>query len=208
MRKVYHEATDENISVSLAEIRAYSDAIINGIGDALVNLLDDISHPVDNIILPITDFIYDSAVIIAKHSPKANDDMLFLQLLIEANPQMYSASAQRMQRRVNDIIATVKFLHNASGPERVRALVSMGATIYVPGKIFTAARSIVINVRAFGTPTPPRYHTSNTSVDWSTFKPIKKLSYDEISAMTGKKELMYVINKERELLITEQVYDH
>lgn len=198
---------NESSRVNVNEVDEYAKAIVLGVADALINLTDQIAHPIDNIVLPVTDFIHDATVIIAKHSPpNTNVVITVLQNLLDRNPGIYVASLQRMQRKINNLKATGQYLIDAPGPEKVRAITSLGATIWIPGKLFSTSTAIIKNIKSFNMPLPRRFHTAPD--EWMKLGPIDRLSLQEVRAIKGEDQLMYVVNHNRELIITTQNYDH
>jgi ankyrin repeat protein len=201
--------------VDLELIGQYAMAVVRGSGRAIQGIVDTVLHPIDNMVVPILDLVHDSAVIIARHTPVPpidphgiSGDTAYLRNLIEQRPEIYHASVARMERRLQNLQTQLGYLvFEAPGPEKVEALVTMGLSIYVPAKLFTATQQIVSNVRAFGAPLPLRYHPEISGAAWLEARPVRSLSINKIRGMQHE-YLNYVIDNNRNLIITLQEYDH
>jgi len=194
------------------EVVEYARAIVSGVAKGLINTAETFLYPIDNVVIPIAELAYDSLVISAKETPDSllylhpNPEIDLVRQAIQANPKIYQDAYDRMQKRVDTIFQTVDYLKNASGAERAEAAASVVTCAYLTGKVSSSAVNAVKNYKSFGKPFVRKFHTERDGfVNFDTH--VCKLSAQEIKDLNSA-YLMYVINHERKLIVTHQIYDH
>lgn len=197
------------------DIITLTKAILSGAKSGLNDLFHMITHPLDDMLYPMLDFIYDATIIAAGYlleksnmtdlvDPLAND-ILLLEDAIAKNPQIYSDACNRMQQRM-DAFQHFKTIFTYATPEKkVEMMTEVATTVLVPGWIPKAVKAIN-NLHKFNMINPPKFHNTISHNTLNPPPPIKNLSISDIRNAKGKKDYLYVITKDEELFIAPRHY--
>lgn len=206
-RKVYNNSflvKDNNLQTQ-DMVTQYMSAISSGAAKGIVELF----HPIDNIVRPLGNFFYDCLVMSANHTPdyayRFDTDLMSRALPLQ--PEIYKKSYQRMEERILTLPAIGAYLNEASGPERAKFIASLGTSIYLPGKISATMIQGLKNYKAFGMVLPPRYHTDRPA-HLNVNQKLMTLTPSDIKKLEGEGMLTCVINHDRQVIITPEIYDH
>ena len=148
----------------------YTKAIFSGAYSGLADLVHSIAHPLDDVVYPMTDLIFDATVIAAAHMPENahfdphTDDMAMLNRVISQNPQIYTDAKNRMKERAANLHAAGQAFVNGTGPQRAEMITAAATNILVPGWIVKGAK-VAAKAHYFRTPfSPPLFHNTRPDV--------------------------------------------
>ena len=82
----------------IIDIDIYAQAILEGAGDGLVHLVETFSHPIDNIVVPVSLLVFDAAVVLSEQdiTPEFNG-------YLKTNSAIVTDSRRRMNERIDAI---------------------------------------------------------------------------------------------------------
>ena len=188
----------------------YGSAILRGTEDAAIGIIHSAIHPYDTLIRPVHEFLQDAQILSAAYSNGCLDfnngfEYGLIQHQIASNPQIRFDAERRMDGRITDAVGVYNSFANGSGPERVQMATSLLVGSVAPGYMINGVRAFS-NLHHFGTPNPPRFHTDVLSE--SPYLRPKSFERLQRSDLKSNIEYMYVVNRYKELIITEQKYDH
>jgi curved DNA-binding protein CbpA len=193
---------------------SHLDGFGRGITHAFLDIANLIIHPLDNLLYPVSDLVYDATIIAAHHNIlySENPDIKFLRSQLIADPTRYNEAVKRMELRGEGISATLDYYRNAKAEEYTKEI----TRILAPGYFLKAAKTLgtlPANLKNFNQLHVPLFDVTHKMklVDIS----VKTLSKEEVKQY-GRKygsvkdvdPLMYVITEEGEVIITEPIYDH
>lgn len=199
----------------------YVNAILNGaalcgVFQGLMDVVNMIAHPLDNLVYPISDLIFDIAVINAGSQPELsnlnvnnidNGDIRILQEQIKMNPKLYTDAIQRMNERIALLGQMGSTFMKATPDKQIEMLSRFSTGILVPGFMIKGIKA-ANNYRKLGHCNPPQFHLNEgISADLlEPVRPITKLTLADIRNQTGSQKYMYVITQKGELIITPRDY--
>lgn len=178
-----------------------SKAIIKGIIRGTKDFVDIVSHPIDNIVLPVSELIYDATIISLHHqySKNSNGPSLYYKNILEKNPDIHIESSKRMNQRINDLKSTIKNFGSMSVEKQIESISALGTTIFIPGALVKGVK-YVQNVRKFGIGNPPQFHAiGDTNLNYN----IKTYNVEDIRKLKSYNDMIYVYTADNELLITK-----
>lgn len=180
------------------EIFDYASAVVSGIESGVESLVNTVIHPLDEMVYPMSELLYDSTIILATHGQTLNP-------LITENPQLYFDSMDRMKARVEALKLLGEKFINASGLQKVEMLSEGATTLLVPGVVLKGAKVMAKSVIPFN---PPKYRAverRSEPVSIETLSPSEvRAQYLHGIASDKIYELNYVVTMDRELLISTQ----
>ena len=142
-----------------------SKAVLRGIGNGLKSWAHIVRHPVDKLVYPVTDLVYDASIISATHysnagSPLADPDLsgfIILGRVVADNPTMYYDARDRMQRRISMAKQSLQNFADAPYDKKVEALATGLTFVYLPGGIIRGVKAAG-NLAELGVVKPPGFH--------------------------------------------------
>lgn len=177
-----------------------SKAIIKGVIRGVVELGELVAHPIDNIIHPVSQLIYDSTIITLNHQYQKNQHAPSLyKTMLQKNPQLYLESSQRMQSKINAIKSSVKDFIHAPLESQIESLSALGTTIIIPYSIIKEVKYLQ-NVKKFGVGNPPEFHALG---DVNLNYKVNTLSLNDTRKLKGINDMIYVYTIDNELLISK-----
>ena len=188
----------------IIDIDIYAQAILEGAGDGLAHLVETFSHPIDNIVVPVSLLVFDAAVVLSEQdiSPEVNG-------YLKTNSAIVSDSRRRMNERLDAIQNLGEAFIQARAPEKAKMASEILTNILVPGYVFNGIKMLSLaarNKRNFGSwSTPPLYKNvlhDDISLSPSSL-PIRHRTLQEIQGMSGKHSFFYVITEAQELFIAD-----
>ena len=188
----------------IIDIDIYAQAILEGAGDGLVHLVETFSHPIDNIVVPVSLLLFDAAVVLSEQdiTPEFNG-------YLKTNSAIVTDSRRRMNERIDAIQNLGDEFMQAEAPEKTRMASEILTNILVPGYVFNGIKMLSLaarNKRNFGSwSMPPLY--KNVDHDGALFQPsslpIRHRTPQEIQGMPGKHSFFYVITQDQELFLAD-----
>ena len=107
------QLTPTNIAL---EMIAYARAILKGVGTGIHDVFKAVSHPIDNVIYPISLLAHDATIMLA---PQCDDpEIELLRGYLKSHPAVYQDASQRMQQRVEHYKPLGKNFMEGDGPKR------------------------------------------------------------------------------------------
>jgi tetratricopeptide (TPR) repeat protein len=197
------------------DIIKYVKAVVLGMHQGVLDVLNLISHPIDELVLPVSRLIYNSQIINSvttnKYSilalaadPSAND-ALVMQHIIAVNPNIFYATQDEINSYVAEVMDAVNSIISATNAERVQLITRMLTAAYIPSGIMSCIK-IHHNLAKFQTITkPPKFADWMKDVGMPS-QPLPILTHAKIRNFVGERELMYVLTEELELIISETTY--
>jgi hypothetical protein len=175
-----------------------SKAIVKGVVAGIKDLFNTIAHPIDNIIMPVSELVYDSTIMLLHHqhlkSPKTKS--LYTSMM-EKNPDIHKDASGRMQRRIDEVKSNMKGFANAPIEKQVEALSTGATTVFVPGALINGARRVT-NLRKYGIANPPVFHAPSVDISAS----VKTFTPKTLKELSGFNDMIYVYTIDNELLIS------
>jgi len=200
-----------NMVGSQSEVKQYVDAILSGVASGLINIVDMVTHPIDNILYPMSMLAYDAIIIHTAHNVPSPLNFVLHQYM-QNNPHMYHDAISRMEGRINHFKqAGVRFME-ASGQQRVEVLAELATGVLVPGYflqgmkyISAVARSSIANRIEFGTFSQPPYFNNVRVNEASTLSPkFETFTSSQIQSRSGANNYLWVITTDNNLLIASR----
>ena len=178
-----------------------SKAIVKGVIRGVKDLVEIVSHPIDNIVLPVSELVYDATIITLHHqySKSREGPYLYYKSMLEKNPQLHYDSSKRMQKRINGAKSAIKDFVSLSIEAQIESITAVGTTILIPGALVKGTKYIQ-NVRKFGTGNPPQFHSIG---DTNLGTPIKTYTVEDIRGLKSINDMIYVYTADNELLISK-----
>ena len=183
--------------------------ILQGLEHGFTDIFSLICHPLDNLVYPISDLIYDALIIASVHN-----ELLEPHALFAMNSQQYIDASSRMAERINTLTKSCQWggasFLNAPLQKQVEYLTRTATNILVPGTVFRGLKTIYAgtkNLKSFGTfKNPPLFvntipETLNPNLKWS---PLTKA---QLQSMNDLCRCIYVITEEGELIIAPRLLE-
>ncbi|MDP3706324.1 MAG: hypothetical protein Q8R24_10550 [Legionellaceae bacterium] len=188
------------------EILEYARAIARGFGNAATDLIELTKHPIDNVIVPMSELAFDTTVILAIHSDPL-DEFRELSGFIHAKPQIYYDACARFQVRLDALQTTANQFVDGTTTERIEMFTHAVSGILVPGFIAKSAMNIGLmakNIRNFGSIREPVLFQDVRPKNLLHGDPVFVLrTVEELKSIKGEKDYIFVITEQNELLIAE-----
>jgi hypothetical protein len=129
-------------SYAKATPSSHLDAVGRGLTHATLDIASLIAHPLDNMVYPISDLVYDATVIAAHHNflYSKDPDVEFLRNHLDDNPTSYHEATKRMKLRGDNISTIINFYLNASPEECTKEI----TRVLAPGYILKAAKTLSV----------------------------------------------------------------
>jgi hypothetical protein len=133
------------------EMYKQSKAIIKGVIRGTKNLGQLILHPLDNLVYPISELMYDATIITLHHqaSKTKNHHPSLYKNMLKNNPSIYVDSHKRMQERINTAKSSIKDFASSSFESQIESITALGTTVLVPGSFLKGVKYFS-NTHKFG----------------------------------------------------------
>jgi hypothetical protein len=186
----YNSAENYKLSKSIAK------GIIRGAKD----LGEIVLHPIDNIVYPISELVYDATIMTLQYQTnksRNNSDSLYKRML-EKNPQLYINSSKRMNERINGAKNIIKDFASSPLEKQIESISALTTTVLVPGGLIKGIK-YVKNAKNFGVGNPPKFHSiGDANLNYN----IKTYNVEDIRALKNINNMIYVYTVDKELLIS------
>lgn len=174
-----------------------SKAIVKGVIRGAKDLKEMVLHPLDNIVYPVSELVYDATIISLHHQANNKHSSLYT-VMLKKNPQLYLDSSKRMQQRIDGAKSSVKDFLSAPLESQIESLAAFGTTVLIPGGLVKGVKHFQ-NVRKFGTGNPSQFHSiGDTNMNYN----IKTYKVDDIRKLKSIHDMIYVYTVDKELLIS------
>lgn len=210
-----------NISTSVQDISRnlhdFTSAVFSGAAKGVIGLVDNVLHPLDNIVYPMSDLIHDATILAARNINTEGAtvidpnnpyyDLSILKQHIDKHPQLYDDAAMNMQKRLDRLKSVGPQFMQAPWTKKVEMVSELATNILVPGFFIKGVKAIKTlhsgETQLLKFKDRTRWWEERITVP----REVEALSIKEVRKWTDD-ILMYVVNHDRQLIITPQKYDH
>jgi hypothetical protein len=176
-----------------------SKALIKGVVRGIKDLGQLIAHPLDNVVYPVSELIYDATILTLHHQHFKNKHSSLYKTMLEKNPQLHQDCSKRMQGRVSNAKESIKGFANSPLDKQIESLSALGTSILVPIGLVKGIK-YRRNVSKFGTGNPPLFNpTGSANLDYN----IKIYSLKDVRNLKSINDMIYVYTADNELLISQ-----
>lgn len=191
-----------NQDMNNATIYDLSKAILKGIGSGLKNTANLIAHPLDSLVYPMSNFLFDATIIVAKGMTY---DPAIDRLHRVANQGVFLEGAVgRMRDRIVKTNIAMDDFSKLPLQKQVEAVSEGATTMLVPGGIIKGLKHVA-NYQRYGTYAKPGKFHNTSPEDIKTIRNIKTYSASDIKKI-GNGVFLYVYTEAKELLLAEAGY--
>lgn len=192
------------------DILKYSKAIISGTAKSVTGFAHMVMHPIDSIIYPVSNLIWDAAILSVAHTEPSslptnpdNCNFTILKNSINRNPALYFDAKNRMETRINSVKKAYTDFETGSLEYKVEVISEIVTSIYLPGSIIREVKAVG-NLHNFGIVNPPKFHNRGMLDELPLEIPaIKQYSVSDIRSVSGYyKTFLYVFTTDGQLIIT------
>ena len=197
---------DDHIDFSVKDIQTvldYAFAVLKGAYGGVLNTLEAVLHPIDNVIYPVSLLAFDAAVCVACHTGDFVLNRVGFNDYLMKNIEIYQNSLKRMYDRMASVINSAIDTLNSSGPQIVSTAAEMITSILLPGAALKSINALR-NINKLGYANPPQFSPLLSDVPTPGIKLLspKDIRTGPYANYNGADYLVYIITGDKKLLIT------